>query len=754
MQPFLSIKELDDIFNAEDYLARAIKESVESIRKSTDAYFLEKRQGVATAQRLAASIDVLLQFVITKTNLQPEHMCLLATGGYGRGTLAPYSDIDLLLLYDDKNTPDTSQFVALLWDTGLKIGFISRPCNDIPSEHTAETAFLDARLLWGDKTVFQEATKYFHENRDKDAFKKEKIAERLKRLQKYDATSGLVEPDVKDGIGALRDIDYIRWMEAPVPIKDQLIITEAEKLLWTIRVGIHLLHHGGSNRLSFSIQQELARLLQYRSDVDQQEAARMMKLYHLRTRQIQRIADRLLKPVTGTYPSNNQQFFNVLCYAETGAETLHNMHQDDVLEKFIPDMKRLKGAMQFDMYHKFTVDVHTLKAIEMMHRIKTGMLEPNYDFATECCQQTNQWQVLCLAIFCHDLAKGMGGDHSLKGMDLVSKYGEKFDVSAQKIKLAQWLIEHHLLFTFNAFRRDINDPDVVESFVEEVQTKERLECLFILTIADVTATNPQLLNNWKKALLEQLYNAALNRLSEDEPIPLPTLRKKHPVLKQLPYEWFLAFSKTQQQEQLNWLKEPVPNVHIRVNSQADVGVITIITHDRHGLFADITASMLAAQLNIVEARLFTIDYQGETLALDIFTVQDKAGKAPQTDHLERFADQVTAVIKENKTVPSPPSRKPNMVSAILPTQIRFDLKGSRRYLIIEVTTLDRVGLLADCAATLRNLNLPVFRARINTQAASAMGRQIIDTFYVTDENGEKITQKRRLKAIENALKCV
>ncbi|HYV89093.1 MAG TPA: [protein-PII] uridylyltransferase, partial [Candidatus Polarisedimenticolia bacterium] len=546
-----------------------------------------------------------------------EHLALVALGGYGRGELAPFSDIDLLFLLPYKLTPHSEQVVEFmlyrLWDLGLKVGHATRSVDDCIrlslADMTIRTSILEARYLWGDQRLYQELRLRFR--RDVITgngldFVEAKLAERDERHKRLGNSRYSLEPNIKEGKGGLRDLHTLYWIakylypvENIAGLVDRGVLTHEEvttfekaaAFLWTLRCHLHFLAGRPEERLTFDLQPELARRIGYTDHAGTRGVERLMKHYFLvaksvgdltrifcaaieashqrkpflrlpsigmRRRDIEgfpveggrlsiagpkfitdqpvnilrlfevaqrrdldihpaalRLVTRHLKLVKALrHDEEANRLFVAMLPSPKGPEaTLRRLNEAGVFGRFIPDFGRVVAQMQYDMYHHYTVDEHTLFAIGILHRIEEGALKDEAPIASSVVHQVLSRRVLYLAVLLHDIAKGRGGDHSELGAEIAQQLGPRLGFSDEETEQVAWLVLNHLLMSNTAFKRDIDDPRTVENFVASVQSLERLRLLLVLTVADIRAVGPKTWNNWKATLLRELYWRAEEKLS-------------------------------------------------------------------------------------------------------------------------------------------------------------------------------------------------------------------------------------------------
>jgi len=807
-----------------------------------------------------------------------ERLGVVATGGYGRGELAPLSDIDLLFLRPYKQTPRGEQIVEfmlyLLWDLGLKVGHATRTVDEslryAERDQTIRTALLEARYLWGDRELFDELTRGFAQKfyvGDGHDFVEAKLEERDQRHHRMGDSRYVVEPNVKEGKGGLRDLHLLFWIakylyrvSEPGELVAKGVLTRgearhferAERFFATVRCHIHYLTGRADDRLSFDLQREIAVRLGYQDRPGSRGVERFTKHYYLhaktvgdltrifvaaledsrrrkpklaalwqtlRPRQLEgfrldgerlavassdaftkdpvailrlfhvaqengldihpatlrlitqsiRLIDRLRND-----PEANRLFMAMMTSRHDPETTLRRLNEAGVFGRFIPDFGRVVAQTQHDMYHTYTVDEHTIRAIGILSRIESGALKEDHPLSADMVHKILSRPVLYLAVLLHDIAKGRGGDHSVLGADVAMQLGPRLGLSAAETETVAWLVRHHLVMSATAFQRDLMDPKTIDTFAALVQSPERLRLLLVLTVCDIRAVGPNVWNNWKAALLRQLYGATEQVLSGGTLAGGRAERIKHiqaDVAGRLvgwsdadkeahfargysPY--WLSFPPETLARQAELVrsaereKQPLAFEH-RVDIERSVTEITIYTLDTHGLFARLAGAMAISGANIVDAKIFTL---ANGMALDTFWIQDLEGKpfeGPQ--RLARLAARVELALSNRLDIQreldgqraSWPKR--DRVFTVEP-RVLIDNNASDTFTVIEVNGRDRPGFLHVVTRALTGLNLQIASAHVTTY-----GERAVDVFYVKDLFGLKVVNQEKLKQIATTVEA-
>ncbi|HCI48213.1 MAG TPA: [protein-PII] uridylyltransferase [Rhodospirillaceae bacterium] len=804
-----------------------------------------------------------------------ERVALVATGGYGRAELSPQSDIDLLFILPYKRTPVIEQGIEfilyMLWDLGLKVGQAVRGVDDCirqaKADMTIRTNLLECRYLAGDIDLFGE----FQARFDRDvvagssqAFITAKLRERDERYHQMGDTRYMLEPNVKNGLGALRDLHVLFWIAKYVHEVDQVhdlvglgelseaeaeTFDRAQNFLWAVRAHLHYLTGRGEDRLTFDLQPEISRRLGYVDHGNTLGVERFMKHYFLVVKEVgalSRIITALYQeqaqnnpmtrigraiwsysvdgfPVNGGWlrlpaaghfrqqpvdmlrmfrvaqreqeqihpealqsmtrnlsvigrklrddPEANAIFLEIL--TDPAAEaTLALMNDTGVLGKFLPDWARIVAQMQYDMYHVYTVDEHTLRAVSILHKIAAGKLVDEYPLASRVIEQINSKRALFVAMLLHDIAKGRNGDHSVLGEKVALKLCPRLGLSEEETETVAWLIRWHLAMSQTALKRDLEDPKALDDFVGIVQSVERLRLLLVLTTADISAVGPDRWNSWKAGLLTRLFHITAQRLSPDDKMrpgltaSSAALAEFRDHLKDWPDARVEKFIETApggiwhafEPQQLARLARlvataEIENQSIAVDTQVERALgytqVAVITRDRKGLFVGLAGAIAANGGSILDAKIFTFT---NGLVLDVFAIQDLHGNAITSgDKLAKLSVSINRMLDNPAEVVKliAPRREdlPARTEVFtVPPRVLIDNSASNQSTVVEINGRDRPGLLYDLGKVLTEEGLQISAAKVTTY-----GEKAIDVFYLRDAGGLKITHEARLDRIRERL---
>ncbi|MGN6551103.1 MAG: [protein-PII] uridylyltransferase [Pararhizobium sp.] len=814
-----------------------------------------------------------------------ERIAVAAVGGYGRGTLAPGSDIDLLFLLPYKATPWTEQvcewMLYMLWDMGQKVGHATRSIDEsirqARADMTIRTAILEARFICGEEALFAELAERFDSDVVRNTgpeFVAAKLAERDERHRKAGDTRYLVEPNVKEGKGGLRDLNTLFWIAkyfyrirnaqelvrlGVLSKRELALLVKAEDFLWAVRCQMHFQSGKAEERLSFDIQREIAESLGYQDHPGLSAVERFMKHYFLvakdvgdltrifcaaleeqqakaapgltgvigrfanRVRKIPGTLDfledrgritiaspdafrkdpvniirlfhmadihglefhpdalkgvtRSLKLVNAELRENeeaNRLFLSILTSRRDPALILRRMNEAGVLGRFIPDFGKIVSMMQFNMYHHYTVDEHLIRTVDILSRIERGLEEAVHPLAARVMAEVDDRDALYVAVLLHDVAKGRPEDHSVAGARVARKLCPRLGLTPKQTELVAALIEEHLLMSMTAQSRDLNDRKTIEDFAERVQSLDRLRMLLVLTCCDIRAVGPGVWNGWKGQLLRTLYfetelllsggfSAVSRRKRAEE--ARDSLRKglaawgeaEREAYLGLHYEaYLLSVALEDQLRHAAFIREAdaagkTLATMVRTHSFHAITEITVLAPDHPRLLTIITGACAAAGANIADAQIFTTS---DGRALDTIMVNrefpDDADELRRAGFIGRMIEDVLAGRKRLPDVIATKAkarRKPRPF-VIAPT-VTISNALSNKFTVVEIEGLDRVGLLSEITAVLSDLSLDIASAHITT-----FGEKVVDTFYVTDLFGHKITNENRQANVAARLKAV
>lgn len=794
-------------------------------------------------------------------------IALLAVGGYGRGELHPYSDVDLLVLLKDsasEQPPESlSVFLTQLWDIGLEIGHSVRTISECRQQAeqdiTIATNLLETRLLCGDNSLFLALQRLTVTNKtwDEKQFYQNKLAEQKQRHSKYNDTANNLEPNLKESPGGLRDLHVISWIAQQhfgvtdlqglydkgfLESNEYDTLVQAQRFLWRVRFVLHMLAGRKQEKLMIDFQREIAVQLGYQDDEKRLAVEYFMKAYYLCARHVEQMNELLaqlfeeniilaeqkveITPINrrfrvhnGYLETFNSGIFAFRPYAMlelflilqqhpeikgVRADTIRQLHAhlhliDDrfradiksrslfmeiirqtsgvshefrrmnklgVLGAYLPTFGVIVGQMQHDLFHTYTVDEHTLFLVRNLRRFSCEEYKEEFPLCSEVYYQLPKPELLYIAGLFHDIAKGRGGDHSKLGVVDATTFCEQHSLSTFDTDIVAFLVRHHLSMSATAQRYDIHDPDVIKKFARTVQTVNRLNYLYLLTVADIRATNENLWNGWRDSLLRQLYHMTRQWIEHNEDIAKNTQEKsqqqRQRALKALsssswteqvitdlwqPYDddYFLRHSVediVRQTEQR--LLQPDTDTLVKVRTYDVDGTkeIFILTKEQSRVFAAIAAALEQLQLNILDAKINTAS-NGDLL--NTFIVNGL--ECSDEDIINGISQQLADLEHIDRHFSRYTPRKMTLFKTA--PVINFQVSEQNKHTILELYTHDRPGLISTVADVFIQCDIQVINAKLIT-----LVDQVEDVFFITSSTGKPLTPRQRSElksALELAL---
>jgi len=816
-------------------------------------------------------VTALFRVLAGDHGLDGEPLALLALGGYGREELSPHSDLDLLVLRQEgvELAPFLEGFLYPLWDAGLDVQAVARTLGEnievARADSRSRSSLLEARFLAGDPASGQAFQRQVVEgeifSRDVQSFVQAKLAEMEERHGRYGSTVYLLEPNVKEGEGGLRDIQTALWIakvrfqlrstaellhQGVIPPGEIEALEVSRDLLLRVRNHLHFLAGRREDRLTYEFQDEAAPFFGYHDAGGVPGVERFLQTFyasanrvsHFSRTIVRRACAGLLHPAAAESPRREvspgvrlqagevylspsaasrkpltllaafeaaqlhdaelspqalevvrdnlhlvddrfrrdpdavERFLRILRNPRRVATTLMRMHDVRFLDRFIPELGRIFGRVQRDLYHTYPVDVHSLFAVQELRRIARGEYEGEFPTLTALSRELARPDILYLATLLHDVGKGEGHDHEKRGAEIALAVGDRMGFGPEDLEYLVFLVGNHLLLSHISQGRDLHDEDLVRDFALRVKDPEALKMLYLLTVADIRAVGPGAWTSWKDLLLRELYEKALRVLETGggdrglarervQEVKERVRRGAEGVAPPADVEAFLAEVDHPQYLLANPVEALLRHLAVFVRRAGDPVVevrpveaqgyteVLLLTRDRPGLFARVAGLLAAHRVNILSAVLNT---RKDDWVLDVFHVSSPLGGVLEEDRCRGWEADLRAALRgeapsEARAVEKlrAPEGLRRWVPAV-PTRIRLDNEASQRFTVIDLQSGDRLGLLYDVARTLAAQGLTIRLAKIATNL-----ERVADSFYVERVGGGKVTDPVEIAALEQAL---
>ena len=860
-------------------LKNQLDEKIDLIKK----IFLETSDGSLNVGLNSILIDSLFRVLFKKIyykifNNTDYIFSIIAVGGYGRGELAPCSDLDLLFLLPNnlkinqsKHAEEVIQFILyILWDLGYSVGHSTRTIDDCIEKSkldlTISTALLEKRFIVGNEDVFSllnDKFTFFIKNTKTLKFVEAKLVESELRHKRFGGSRYVVEPNVKDGKGGLRDLHTLIWISkfaykvdsvskliniGALSKKEAASFAESQRFLLSVRCHLHYRAFREDDRLAMDAQLDLAKTMNFKNTITQKDVERFMKRYFLATKTVGsltrifcaaietefnkplRLSFLSFKKKEDVYPFDielgrlfiknkevlsenpvniiklfnishnknidihpktlryltslqrlinhevrhdfdaNKMFLNILTSDKDSTRTLRLMNESNILGKFIPEFQKIVGLMQFDMYHSYTVDEHTIFTISNLYSLKNGEFKNFAPLASKIILEISSKKCLFVAMLLHDIAKGRKGDHSENGALIASVVCPRLGLSKEETKTVEWLILYHLLMSKTAFRYELGDARVIKSFVDKVKSVERLKLLLVLTVADIKGVGPEIWNDWKGSLITELYSKSFDMLQKDNVNELIKTPKKS-------FEIFLIENGLANSDAKKYCSYYYNNyweifklsriinhyeifrnmykdskkfkVHLFDESKLKATELLVIAPDHHGLFSLISGLVSASGYDVVNAKIIT---RSDGYALDTFFIQNKNRQPITEEHSKKkLLKIISQGLEGNFNVEKALNKRweeiPARFRAIkAPTRVIIDNNMSDEYSILEIKCKNAPGVLYRITKVITSLGL-----QINTANVSTYGDRVVDIFYIKDAFGLKIDNNESMDKVKMSI---
>ena len=856
--------------------AKVIKKIVSEVRSRSVA---ENDRGDKVAARLSKTVDAIIAALFVGVADRETRISIVAVGGYGRSELAPYSDIDLLILQADRDDeackPFLERFLYPIWDAGLKAGHaVHSPSSAVAfsrEDMVARTAFLDARFLCGDKELFEDFQARYEKlrKRTKTGFVKAKLEEQDLRQAKAGETRNVTEPDIKEGKGGLRDLQTIRWIYKYVYRGDadmkasiakvmgptaQKDLAKAERFLWSVRAHLHDVRGRADERLTFDVQPAIARRLGYADRSDMSAAERLMKHYFVTAVEVGRLTRVLcakleeertkrlphmpklmpralltdeapgkpnlrlrngrlafdspararrqprdlfrlfrafskkpgidfhpdaLEVVSASLPLVTSEvrsdpviaelFLAMLVKSVDPERTLRIMSESGLLGKYLPSFGAIIGRIEYGLYRPVTIDEHVLLSIGHVRRISKGELLEEHPISTKILKNAKNKKAFFFAILMHQSVWSLKDRTPAACERLVMRVAKRFGFEKEERQLIAWTCAQHELMVRTVERRNIADARAIANFAEEVQSIDRLNMLVVLSTCYQRIVGRDSWDEYTRRRLITLHEATRTWISGGEEAYFKSRR-----------EQFEAASKEISERLQDWTEQErrrftgrltdlfvqsvgknlmlrIANL-VRAAEKDDVAAAVSMTSredgleaivfadDRIGLLGDLAGAISAEGGSVRSVRASAF---GEDKAIDVFLIQPDAGEnADDPSKIRRFHESLLKAARARAKAKPDHKRRFGDRRGIfdVPAKVRIDEAASDASVVVEADGLDRPGLLHDLASALADLGVTIASAHVATY-----GERAVDAFYLTEADGRKVRDKKRLKAIEGAL---
>lgn len=812
-------------------------------------------------------IDKLIKKAWKNNNLNKRNISLIAVGGYGRGELFPFSDIDILILVKDYNDThilkNIEKFIADIWHFKILVGHAVRTINEcsqaMNSDITIYTGLLESRWVCGNKKLYEELSDIIY----KDAkwsnknFLDAKKQEQEQRYWKYSNTGYLLEPDIKEGPGGFRDFQTLIWITKKyfktnsladlynlkiISKKERLSLLRAYRFLSKTRFFLHFINDKPEERLFFSNQKKLAEFFGYSCETNK-GVERFMQEFYKQITSIRQLNEILIKHIedidskdyfkndlsklnsefviknNNIYVKNkevfendptkifeifmlkdkkgdpleisadtirhirenlhlidnnfrnkkkNREIFISIFYQKTGVtRCLRKMNDYGVLAAYLKPFSKVVGMMQFDLFHIYTVDEHTLSVLSNVRYMSSDHCMNKRPFVYEIFKKATSPEILYLGALFHDIGKGKNKDHSKVGSTESLKFCERHGMSKYQAQMVSWLVENHLIMSLTIQKKDISDLDVIKEFASIVKTQERLDYLYLLTIADIRGTNPELYTDWKDSLLKELYTACKaffrrnifeikksDRYARNLKISVQKILSKKVNKKDFDNIWsFLNtdYLRRHNDDEVAWHIELIakhsPNnaVSIRESEFKGCTELSIYQSKRKNIFTFIANIIDNLNINIVDARIITLN---NSQAIDTYLLLDKNGSFIKDKHTLKFLEEkIEDVVSKAEYKIKKITKKPTENISSFKKFININISKKMADLLVEISTLDHPGLLSKICESFDSCDLMVKDAKIST-----LGEEANDIFVVFPFKTNKEFSSKSIDELKNKIK--
>lgn len=840
--------------------------------------------GAESSRKYSADMDALLRSIyhwLAEEAKLPEAdysgLAIIALGGYGRAELNPHSDVDLLFLVPDSPSPMEQAFVKsflyVLWDLQkLDLGHstkrISEALSAVGVDLDSTTSLMETRLLAGNRNAVEELARRLSaalHGPNQRWFIASNLSAWKNRREKFGKSVYMLEPNVKESEGGLRDLHAVQWLSAAVlgspdlkALVEKQVLTQAEldavaaglNFMLAARTILHDLEGRKVDVLSFDKQPKVAAALGYKSDKHFLAEEKMMRDYYLRARTIDRYAQKAIRIMThrarsligevfhairrrslndhfyikdnvlflkkpgGEFfgrdsarlmeafwfaalmeaviseeakdeiitacgatdlqefrssPRARDFFMRILGHRRGAAQALHAMHETGVLGAYIPEFGKLFCLVRIDHYHKYTIDEHLLKSIEVAEALSTRDPGEQAELA-QVASEIRRWDLLNLSLLLHDIGKGEGHGHVTRGAIQSQNITQRMGLPKADQETVRQLVLQHVKMTHISQRRDLEDPTVIQLMAGIVPDLDLLKMLYVLTYCDTRAVGPGVWSDWKYSLLADLYQKTALLLQGKNPLPpvddnllrklssgmrkadgeLPT-EEVDRFLNNAPTKYLTSVPPEKMARHIRMLRQLTPENRVvwelHDPEHLNYTEIAVAAFDVPGLLSYVCGALSSKDINILSVQVFSTK---DGRAIDTFQVTLRNGRLPQGFRLDRLrTDLNNVLLGKAKVLEKFPLRAregpSDDLAALKPPQVLTDNETSPEFTIIEVKGHDRTGLLYEITSTCAEYNCSIHLAMITTEAY-----RVVDVFYLTDLEFNKL-EPPLIKKLEAAL---